>query len=434
MIGLLVASVAAGVLVLAALRTVGAPILSPGFVGVAFYVIVGGLGAIAAAASSFDDSGAAHYVLDYSIHADTMLVFAGVACAFGAGAVLAQLVLRQRGMELPPFSLMRQSLAEASPGRGVVAVAVVPLVVEVLGLGSALFHASQYLQSDGPSWAFKLGGTLAPIGFLAAAYLGAVPGRGHRTLGRVLCLAYALVLFSTATRALGLLALLWLLTVEGLGVGGNTTRRALRVGWVLALTYFALGFALTGRGLDNHGLFAYASYFVHHPSAISQSPTTISGNLLFGYPLTSFVVHVAPQVSQHDISTSLNPLPGSMTDWTTIAPTLRAHPYIPFSTLGELFSFSPAFGLVYFAVAGFIFQYAGGGADEQQFAAHPVGRRAERLGDRSVLHGDDLGVQHAFGNPHVLAAAAARRGHRGVASDPGRTTPGDVATEFSASL
>src|SRR5438128_2204103 len=104
MIGLLIASVAAGVLVLAALRTAGAPILSPGVVGVAFYVIVGGLGAIASATSSFDDSGSAHYVLAYRVHSDTMLIFAGVACAFGAGAVLGQLVLRQRRMELPPFT------------------------------------------------------------------------------------------------------------------------------------------------------------------------------------------------------------------------------------------------------------------------------------------------------------------------------------------
>ena len=359
MIGLLVASVAAAVLALAALRAVGAPILSPGVVGVAFYVLVGGFGAIAAATSSFDDSGAAHYVLDYTVHSDTMLIFAGVACAFGAGAALAQLVLRQRCLELPDFSEMRQSLAGAVPGRGVVAVAVIPLVVEILGLGGALFHASQYLQADGPSWAFKLGGTLAPIGFLAAAYLGAVPGQGRQRLGKVLCLAYAVVLFSTATRALGLLPLLWLLTVEGLGVGGTTTRRVLRAGWVFALMYLALGSALTGRGLADHGLLAYASHFAHDPSSLIQSATTIGGNLLFGYPLTSFVVHVAPQVTQHDISTSLNPLPGSMTDWTTIAPTLRAHPYIPYSTLGELFSFSPAFGLVYFGIAGFVFQYAG---------------------------------------------------------------------------
>src|SRR4051812_1357793 len=116
MIGLLIASVAAGVLVLAALRTVGAPILSPGVVGVAFYVVTGALGAIAVATSSFDDTGAAHYVLAYRVHADTLLIFTGVACAFGAGAMFGQLVLRQRRMELPAFATMRQSLADAPPG------------------------------------------------------------------------------------------------------------------------------------------------------------------------------------------------------------------------------------------------------------------------------------------------------------------------------
>jgi hypothetical protein len=358
MIGLLIASVAAGVLVLAALRTVGAPVLSPGVMGVAFYVAIGALGAIAAATNAFTDSGAAHTVLAYAVNDDTLLIFTGVAVAFGAGAILGQLVVRQRGMQLPDLTAVSRDLAAHTPGRAVLAVAAVPLAIEVLGLGPALLHASQYLQADGPAFAFKLGGTIAPIGFLASAFLAVAPDRRHRRVGQLLCLAYAVVLFSTATRAVGMLPLLWLLVVEGLGVGGTRSRRAIRVLGMLALIYLGFAAALVARGLDDHGLIAYVSYFVQHPTSVFLAPATLSENLLFGYPLTSFVMHVAPAVTQHDITTSLNPLPGSMTDWATIAPVLRAHPFIPFNTIGELFRFSPAVGLVYFAVTGFIFQYA----------------------------------------------------------------------------
>jgi hypothetical protein len=358
MIGLLIASVAAGVLVLAALRTVGSPILSPGVIGVAFYVVVGALGAIATATSAFDNTGAAHTVLDYPTHSDTLLIFAGVAVAFGAGALLGQLVVRHRAIELPDLTAVGRDLAAHAPGRGVLAVAIVPLLIEVIGLGPAVWHASQYLQADGPAFAFKLGGTVAPIGFLAAAFLAVAPDRRHRRAGQVLCVLYTVVLFSTATRALGMLPLLWLLIVEGLGVGGSRSRRVLRAAGMLALMYVGFGAALVARGLDDHALIAYISYFAHHPTSACLAPSVLSENLLFGYPLTSFIVHVAPAVTQHDITTSLNPLPGSMTDWASIAPLLRAHPFIPFNSIGELFRFSPAFGLVYFAAAGFLFQYA----------------------------------------------------------------------------
>jgi hypothetical protein len=358
MIGLLIASVAAGVLLLAGLRAVGAPILSPGVVGVAFYVVIGGLGAIAATAHAYENSGAAHYVLAYAIRTDTILIFAGIAGAFGAGAMLAQLVVRHRAMELPDLTAVTRDLAAHTPGPVVLSVAIVPLVLELLGLGPAVVRASQYLQSDGPSFAFKLGGTIAPIGFLASAFLAVAPDRRHRRAGQLLCLAYSVVLFSTATRALGMLPLLWLLIVEGLGVGGSTSRRVTRVFGMFFLTYLGFAAALVSRGLDNHGLIPYVTYFAHHPTSVFLAPAVLSENLLFAYPLTSFVMHVAPAVTQHDIATSLNPLPGSMTDWPSIAPLLRAHPFIPFNTIGEVFRFSPAFGLVYFALAGFLFQYA----------------------------------------------------------------------------
>jgi hypothetical protein len=261
-------------------------------------------------------------------------------------------------MELPDLTAVGRDLAAHAPGRTVLTVAAFPLVIEVLGLGPAVLHASQYLQADGPAFAFKLGGTIAPIGFLAAAFLAVAPDRRYRRAGQLLCVAYTVVLFSTATRAIGMLPLLWLLIVEGLGVGGNRTRRAARVVLMLALTYVGFAAALVARNLDNHGLIPYISYFVQHPTSVFLAPTVLSENLLFGYPLTSFVVHVAPAVTQHDITTSLNPLPGSMTDWATIAPVLRAHEFIPFNTMGELFRFSPGVGLVYFAFSGFLFQYA----------------------------------------------------------------------------
>ena len=310
------------------------------------------------------------------------------------------------------------------------AVATVPLFMELLGLGPAVFRASEYLQSDGPSFAFKLGGIIAPIGFLAAAFLAVAPDRRHRRAGQLLCLAYTVVLFSTATRALGMLPLLWLLLVEGLGVGGKPSRRAVRAIGMFFLTYLGFATALVARGLDNHGLIPYVTYFAHHPTAVFLAPAMLSENLLFGYPLTSFVVHVAPAVTQHDITTSLNPLPGSMTDWASIAPLLRAHPFIPFNTIGELFRFSPAVGLIYFAFSGFMFQYA---AAALMSTGSPRLRLTVRAGSarrRSVLHGHHARIQHPRGEPDALAGAAARRRDGGLAPGPDRPSQVDLATKL----
>ncbi len=358
MIWLLIGCLAGALLVISALRAVGAPTLSPGIIGVTFYIVMGGLGAIAAANNGFVDEGAAHYVLAYPTRPDTMLVFAAVAGALGGGALIAQLVLRHRGRDLPSLASARAELTQAAPGRGVLVAAALPLILEVIGLGPALFHAAEYLQSDGPAAAFKVGGTLAPIGFLAAAYLALQQAPGPRYSGRVLCVLYALVSFSTATRALGMLPVLWLLTVEGLGVGGRPVQRAFRAVWTSGLAYLAFASALVGRGLTSHGLFPYFTHLVHDPGSLWVAPNVVAGNLLFGYPLTSYVIHVAPPIGVHAIQTSINPLPGSMTDWTSIAPLLRAHPFIPFNAIGELFSVSLAVGVIYFAVAGFLFQYA----------------------------------------------------------------------------
>ena len=358
MIGLLAGSVAVGLMLVWGLRAVGAPYLSPGIIGAAFYIIMGGLGAIAAAEGGFIDVGAAHYVLAFPVRSDTLFVFTSVAGALGLGALLAQLVLRHRELALPDFLAAAKRRTGPSGSRGILLAAALPLLLEVAGLGPALLHAAAYLQADGPSTAFKLGGTLAPIGFLAAAYLAVQKQSGHHLAGQVLCISYVVVSFSTATRALGMLALLWLLTVEGLGVGGRPARRAFRAVWALGLTYFGLASGLVARGLTTHGLIPYLTNLAHHPSSLLVAPNEVAGNLLFGYPLTSYVIHVAPPIGQHAIATSLNPLPGSLTDWSSIAPSLRAHPFIPFNAIGELFSFSAAVGIIYFAVAGFLFQYA----------------------------------------------------------------------------
>ncbi len=355
---LLIGAVAAGLLVIGALRAVGAPVMSPGVVGVAFYILMGGFGAIAAAHSGFVDEGAAHYVLAYATRPGTLMVFTGVAAAFGAGAFMSQLILRHTGSALPDLQTVRAGLTGRPVGPAVFLAASLPLLLEIVGLGPALLHASAYLQSDGPSAAFKVGGTLAPIGFLAAAYLALQKTQHHRLIGRLLCLCYAVVAFSTATRALGMLAVLWLLTVEGLGEGGRWPRRALRLVWVLALTYVGFSAAIIDRGLSVHGLVPYVQYYSHHLGDVWVAPNEVVGNLLFGYPLTSYVVNVAPQVSQHAIATSLNPLPGSLTDWATVSETLRAHPFIPYNTIGELFSYSAAVAVVYFAIAGFLLQHA----------------------------------------------------------------------------
>lgn len=52
---------------------------------------------------------------------------------------------------------------------------------------------------------------------------------------------------------------------------------------------------------------------------------------------------------RHELYTAMSPLPGSMTDWGQISPSLRIHLYTPYSSIGELWCHGPIIEFLYFA-------------------------------------------------------------------------------------
>ena len=112
-----------------------------------------------------------------------------------------------------------------------------------------------------------------------------------------------------------------------------------------------------GPRFDSHGLFLYFTHLVHDPARYG-SPQCRRRQPLFGYPLTSYVIHVAPPIGVHAIQTTSTRC-RVMADWTRIAPPLRAGPVIPFHAIGQLFSVSLAVGVIYFAGRGFPVQIRG---------------------------------------------------------------------------
>ena len=72
--------------------------------------------------------------------------------------------------------------------------------------------------------------------------------------------------------------------------------------------------------------------------------TRISRNVslwIFSLPLKSFFIEI-------------NPLPGGLTGWYEIADTMRFNYYTPYTSIGELYNYSPTLLLIFFALLGFI--------------------------------------------------------------------------------
>ena len=216
----------------------------------------------------------------------------------------------------------------------VLAVAAVPLVLDVYGTGlHTVLYASTYLERTGPAVAFKIGRALGAIGLFLTGYV----FFSHRSLrlrisAAALALGYAALYLGTDTRFFALVVPMF--CFGGLLTGTWSPRQrvvAVVVSGVAALLMIQIPLVL--RSEPNHGLVAAIDYLRHDPSLLVASPLN---NVLLGAPLSLYVAHNVPALPWHDFVTSLSPLPSSMTDWGQIAPTLQLNPTTPYSALGEL--------------------------------------------------------------------------------------------------
>jgi hypothetical protein len=242
-------------------------------------------------------------------------------------------------------------------------VSAIPLAFGIAGYSvSGLWRRPGYLEAYGPSPFLKLSFVLLPIGLAGTALL-LFNGRHSvsRPWGFSLLGLYAAYLFGTGSRAIVLLPLVVFGTYVVLSKATRTRGRInpVVVCGVVFTSVFLLHLALALRGGNagfgvNAGLAPYTARIAADPSVLWANPLNSIGNVLFSVPLAGFIpLHEGPRPLSY-LVTSINPLPGSLTEWNQIRGNLLVNAYTPFSALGELALYGLPFVAAYFAVAGLV--------------------------------------------------------------------------------
>lgn len=117
------------------------------------------------------------------------------------------------------------------------------------------------------------------------------------------------------------------------------------------------GYNISLRFNDLHGLIPYLQLpFKDFESVIENTFFNIYYTFIFGVFATFKTI--AENIPNTDyLITSINPLPGFMTDWYEIYKDLRINPYAPFTAIGEIFSYKSVPFYFYF-IAGWLFSHS----------------------------------------------------------------------------
>lgn len=251
------------------------------------------------------------------------------------------------------------------PTRGMIALGYAVIAIAVLGRGSAILRSSEYLGANGPLWAASLAGALLPLG--ALAFCVALFQPGHRVAAGIGLLLVFMILLGAASRQAALIPGMLILGRMLAPTPSSGRRRLglLSVGVALigtvVLAQLVLELRLNPGGV---GIVRLSERIAADPGIVTSqlNPAEVLGNTLFATPLTARVAAVP--LPMDVLWTAVNPLPGSMTDWPVMAPSLRINIYTPFNAVGELaamgWSALVGYGLFAGLILGVLSRIAGG--------------------------------------------------------------------------
>ena len=222
------------------------------------------------------------------------------------------------------------------------------VVTFAIGIGPAnIISRTEYLPEVYPTFR-SIGSLLFPPTALAIGYgVGrSRPFSMRRTLLYAVMLVELLTLFSLATRALALFPILF--TVGYISAQPIAVRKQAFVKMMFAVFAVALiiPVQLFTRASAEHGLIPYfllLTDFINDgielPSMIDSAQVAgiIAHNILFSFPLTIEVLSAPLDRPSIDLFlTSINPLPGVLTDWPAVQDLFRINEFTPFNSIGEL--------------------------------------------------------------------------------------------------
>jgi len=337
-------------------------------VGVAGYVLYPRIADVARVSARLGQS-----VSAYRVAAGLFLL---ASAALWIGGLLGSLGGRSKGDAAVEQAALREALVKL-PAGAVLLAALVPVTLTIIGTSpQGLLHRSSYLDAYGPLLISKLSGVLLPAG---VALLGLVLFNGRSTSGKrratLLLLLYMTVLFAKGTRLIGLVPLILLGCYLSLPDGAGKARRlgVTTAALVGAATVFLLQLPLALRSnFGGNGLGPYVSRIIADPgSAVVPNLLAVFGNVLFAVPLTGSIATATPEQPLDYFLTSIDPRPGGLTAWPTIAPLLRVNINTPFNALGELSRYGLVVFVGYLLITGFVVTRL------QRFAARTPGLSAQ---------------------------------------------------------
>lgn len=106
---------------------------------------------------------------------------------------------------------------------------------------------------------------------------------------------------------------------------------------------------------NGHGLIPYLKVTFEKPEILFKyTIMNIYYTFIFGFYATSETIHLYKNASIGNLITTLNPLPGRMTNWYIIASKLRINEIAPYTAIGELAKY-PFFSILYYSLLGYYF-------------------------------------------------------------------------------
>jgi len=307
-----------------------------------------------------DDSiagGSAALVLTQQELSRTMEAFFYLLYAFIVGACCYVLLsgkfvsVRHRPGQIRPKLKIKRSV------RVLLLLAVIfSLVSLIFGFGlEEIFWRTDYL-SERNKYLVILGKALVLPALLFLGYLfGIAKSTYYKVFLSLMLIIFMTVLFSMATRRLALAPILFFMGSLAANPKSKATIMFLYISFAIAPLLMQLAFVL--RALPVQGLMPFAAIITH--TALTNDHVSLLSpikNFLFSFPLAGTVMDL-PSLDFSYLLTSLNPLPGFMTDWYEINQNLVLNTYTPFNALGELLNYGLTLSVGIYFFFGFYFAH-----------------------------------------------------------------------------
>lgn len=230
----------------------------------------------------------------------------------------------------------------------IIVIAAVCLVLIYIDYGSLLFYRVAYIPKENSI--FKI---------------------MYQNLLIVLCLLSGIIY--RTNKSIALTAFIIAMTI-GIGVGSRSatiylvafgvsyavflTQKQAKLFFLLFIPFVIVffGYNISLRLESNmHGLIPYLKVTISRPEILFKyTVMNIYYTFIFGFYATSETIVLYKNASVANLITTLNPLPGRLTNWYAIASKLRINEIAPYTAIGEIAKY-PLFSLLYYIALGYYF-------------------------------------------------------------------------------